>query len=83
MKKLICTIMNLKNITSRLIVTVFLLVGCVLTLNATRNGLTASTPVGFCAKRHDGWSLCDDNDDDTNLWGHGSSAWDRGFTTGN
>lgn len=57
MKKLICTIMNLKNITSRLIATVFLLVGCVLTLNATRNGLTASTPVGFCAKKHDGWSF--------------------------
>lgn len=34
-------------------------------------------------KKHAGWSLCDDNDDDTNLWGHGSSAWDRGFTTGN
>lgn len=34
-------------------------------------------------KKHDGWSLCDDNDDDTNLWGNGSSAWDRGFTTGN
>lgn len=34
-------------------------------------------------KKHDGWSLFDDNDDDTNLWGHGSSAWDRGFTTGN
>lgn len=83
MKKLICTIMNLKNITSRLIATVFLLVGCVLTLNATRNGLTASTPVGFCPKKHDGWSLCDDNDDDTILWGHGSSTWDRGFTTGN
>lgn len=31
MKKLICTIMNLKNITSCLIATVFLLVGCVLT----------------------------------------------------
>ena len=28
--------MNLKNITTRLIATVFLLVGCVLTLNATQ-----------------------------------------------
>lgn len=84
MKKLICTIMNLTNITSRLIATVFLLVGCVLTLNATQEWTCGtSTPVGFCAKKHAGWSLCDDNDDDTNLWGRGSSAWDRGFTTGN
>lgn len=35
-KKLICTIMNLKNITLRFIATVFLLVECVLTLNATQ-----------------------------------------------
>lgn len=83
MKKLICTIMNLKSITSRLIATVFLLVGCVLTLNATQEWIYGKHTSRFLREKHDGWSLCDDNDDDTNLWGHGSSAWDRGFTTGN
>lgn len=46
--------MNLKNITSRLIATVFLHVGCVLTLNATQEWTYGKHPVGFCAKKHAG-----------------------------